>query len=154
MSAHDRRLQVAEPKAAYPHRSPLVADASVIAAALFGEGGHAEAIALLHGRSLHAPYLLDFEIASVGLKKLTRERVARDAVGAALQAYGQLAIERHGVDAESMASIAERYRLTAYDAAYLCVAERLGAPLATLDGKLGEAARVYLTNERQVHEPG
>ena len=123
-----------------------------MAAALFGEGGHAEAIALLHGRSLHAPYLLDFEIASVGLKKITRERVARDMVAAALRAYGQLAIERHAIDAESMASVAERYRLTAYDAAYLCVAERLGAPLATLDRKLGEAARAYLT-ERQVHEP-
>jgi predicted nucleic acid-binding protein len=51
-----------------------------------------------------------------------------------------------------MLSIAERYRLTAYDAAYLCVAEQLGAPLATLDGKLAEAARAYLTSERQVHE--
>jgi predicted nucleic acid-binding protein len=124
-----------------------------MAAALFGEGAHAEVIALLHGRSLHAPYLLDFEIASVGLKKLVRDRVARDAVAAALRSYGQLAIERHGVDAESMLAIAERCRLTVYDAAYLCVAERLGAPLATLDAKLGEAARAYLTNERQVREP-
>ena len=84
--------------------------------------------------------------------KLTRGRVGRERVAAALRAYGRLPIERHGVDAESMLAIAERYRLTAYDAAYLCVAEQLGAPLATLDGKLAEAARAYLTNERQVHE--
>jgi predicted nucleic acid-binding protein len=125
----------------------------VLAAAVFEEQGCDEARALLHGRSLHAPHLLDFEIANVSLKKLMGGGVARETVAAALRAFGQLAIERHGVDAESMLSIAERYRLTAYDAAYLCVAERLGAPLATLDSKLGEAARAYLTNERQVHEP-
>ena len=150
--AKPHRLRVAEPRAAYSQRPPLVADVSVLAAAVFEEQGRDAARALLHGRSLHAPYLLDFEIASVGLKKLTRERVVRDKVAAALRAYGRLAIERHGVDAESVLTIAERYRLTASDAAYLCVAERLGAPLATLDGKLAEAARAYLTNDRQVHE--
>ena len=148
-----RRLQVAEPKSAYPHRAPLVADASVMAAALFGESGHAEAIALLHGRSLHAPHLLDFEFASVGLKKLTRERLPRDSVVTALRAYRELEIERHDVNAEAILTIAERYKLTTYDAAYLCIAGELGAPLATLDNKLGEAARAYLTNDRQVHEP-
>lgn len=147
------RLRVAEPRAAYSQRPPLVADASVLAASVFKEQGRDEARAVLHGRSLHAPYLLDFEIASVSLKKLTRDRVPRDTVSAALRAYGELTIERHGVDAEAMLAIAERYRLTVYDAAYLCVAERLGAPLATLDGKLAEAARAYLTSERQVHEP-
>ena len=151
--AEPHRLRVAEHRAAYSQRPPLVADASVLAAAVFEEQGHDEARALLHGRSLHAPHLLDFEIASVSLKKLTRDRMARDTVAAALSAYGRLAIERHSVDAEAMLAIAERYRLTTYDAAYLCVAERLGAPLATLDGKLAEAARAYLTNDRQVHEP-
>ena len=147
------RLRVAEPRAAYLQRPPLVADASVLAAAVFEEQGRDEARALLLGRSLHAPHLLDFEIANVGLKKLTRDRMAPDTVAAALRAYGRLAIERHGVDAESMLSVVERYKLTAYDAAYLCVADQLGAPLATLDGKLAEAARTYLTIERQVHEP-
>ena len=79
--------------------------------------------------------------------------MGRETVAAALRAYGRLAIERHGVDAEALLSIAERYQLTAYDAAYLCVAERLGAPLATLDGKLAEAARAHLTDERQIQEP-
>lgn len=125
----------------------------MLAAAVFEEHARDEARALLHGRSLHAPYLLDFEIANVSLKKLTRDRIGRDTVTAALRAFGQLAIERHGVDAESMLVIAERYKLTAYDAAYLWVAGQLGAPLATLDGKLAEAARAYLTNDGQVHEP-
>jgi predicted nucleic acid-binding protein len=152
MRARNHRLRVAEPKAAYPQRPPLVADASVIAAALFGERGCEEAVALLHGRSLHAPHLLDCEIASVGLKKLKSDRVAGAAVAGALSAYGRLPIERHAVDAELLATVAQRYRVTAYDAAYLCVAEQLAAPLATLDGKLGDAARACLSAERQVHE--
>jgi predicted nucleic acid-binding protein len=51
---------------------------------------------------------------------------------------------RH-VDAEKLAAVAERHGLTSYDAAYLCVAEQLAAPLATFDERLGEAARVHLS---------
>ncbi len=145
-------LQVAEPKAAYGHRPPLVIDASVMAAALFGEDASGEAGALLLGRALHAPHLLDQEIASVGQKKLRREGVSRDSVTAALLAYGRLAIVRHAVDAAHVVSVAERYSLTAYDAAYLCVAEQLPAPLATLDDELAAAARAYLSTDSQVHD--
>ena len=153
MRGPKHRLHVAEPKSAYRNRPPLVVDASIVAAALFGEEGRAEAVALLHGRSLHAPHLLDNEIASVGLKKLRRENIARDTVAAALRAFARLPLERHAVDAETMVIVAARYGLTAYDAAYLCVAEQLVAPLATLDAKLAEAARAYLSADRQVHEP-
>jgi predicted nucleic acid-binding protein len=37
--------------------------------------------------------------------------------------------------------LARAHDLTVYDALYLELALRLGAPLATLDGKLAEAAR-------------
>ena len=125
-----------------------MADASVIAAALFGEANQAEAIALLHGRALHAPHLLDYEMASVGLKKLRREAVPSELVAKALHAYGRLQVERHAVDAENVAAVAERHGLTAYDAAYLCVAAQIAAPLATLDDILGAAARAHLAAER------
>jgi predicted nucleic acid-binding protein len=36
--------------------------------------------------------------------------------------------------------LAEQYRLTAYDAAYLQLAQRTGLPLATLDSDLRKAA--------------
>ena len=148
------RLQIAEPRAVYLHRPPLVTDASVIAAAVFGEGGRAESVALLHGRELHAPYLLDHEIASVGLKKLRREKLHSDTIAAALQAYGRLHIERHSVDADATMRIAERYDLTAYDAAYLYVAQQLTAPFATLDARLAAAARLFLADTNQVHDRG
>jgi predicted nucleic acid-binding protein len=146
------RLQIAEPKAVYLHRPPLVTDASVIAAALFGENGQAEAFALMHGRELHAPHLLDHEIASVGLKKRRREKIESEVIAAALQAFTRLRIERHPVDAEVTVRIAERYDITAYDAAYLYVAQQLTAPLATLDGRLAAAARAFLADATQVHD--
>ncbi len=152
MSKTAHRLQVAEPKGAYAQRPALVADASVLAAALFGEAAGAEAFAVLRGRTLHAPHLLDHEVASVGLKKLRRERVADATVAAALNAYMQLPIERHLVTVEGVVALAQRYNLTAYDAAYLQVAESLAAPLATFDDKLAKAARAHLVAEHQVNE--
>jgi predicted nucleic acid-binding protein len=147
------RLHIAEPRAAYLHRPSLVVDASIIAAALFDEDAKDEAVALMHGRALHAPHLLDYEIANVGLTKQRREKVAVSAVETAIEAFTRLPIERHAVDVATIASVAARYALTAYDAAYLCVAEQLTAPLATLDGKLAAAARTHLARDREIHEP-
>ena len=44
-------------------------------------------------------------------------------------------------DSETMLTLARAHRLTAYDASYLELALRLGAPLATLDRALAAAAR-------------
>ena len=41
----------------------------------------------------------------------------------------------------TIAGLGREYRLSAYDAAYLELAVRLGIPLATLDGRLKKAAR-------------
>lgn len=43
---------------------------------------------------------------------------------------------------ESQAALADRYALTAYDAAYLDLALRKGVPLATQDKALSQAARL------------
>ena len=146
------RLHVAEPRAAYLSRPALVPDASIVAAALFGEENRAEAEALLHARALHAPHLLDYEIAGVGIKKIRRGNLPEAAVATALGAYARVPIERHAVDADALLALAQRYGLTVYDAAYLCVAERLAAPLATFDEKLAAAARIHLGKRDEIHD--
>jgi predicted nucleic acid-binding protein len=138
-------LHVAEPPAAYARRPRIVADATVLAAAIFGEEGQNQAEALLQGRALTAPHLVDYEMTSVALKKLRRERLPHAAVVASFDAYSALAIERHAVDPAAVLALAQRYRLTAYDAAYLWLAERLEAPLATFDTLLARAAQEHLT---------
>lgn len=122
----------------------MVADATVLAAAVFGEDEQAQAVALLRGRALAAPHLADCEMTSVGLKKLRREQHPREAVTAALESFAALPIERHPIDPAAVFALADRYSLTACDAAYLWLAERLEAPLATFDAKLAQAARKHL----------
>ena len=137
-------LHVAEPPVAYARRPRIVADATVLAAVLFGEDEQREAVALLRGRALVAPHLVDYEITNVALNKLRRGRLPLDSVSASLDAYMELAIERHAIDLAAVLALAQRYRLTAYDAAYLWLAEQLEAPLATFDTALARAAQDHL----------
>lgn len=139
-----RQLIVAELAAPYRTRPPLVVDCSVIAAAVFAEPSSDQAWQRLAGASLHAPWLIDFEMSSVALKKAlaTRQEIA----DAGLAHFSDLAIRRHAVDVASLVSLAARHELTAYDAAYLLVASELRAPLVTFDRKLGEAAQRHLAS--------
>lgn len=140
-------LRIAESPAAYCHRPRLVIDASVLIAVLFGESEFEQANSLLVGRALVAPHLLDLEVASAALKKVRRENLPLSSIKAILEIYVRLPIERHPIEADAVLELAARYRLTAYDAAYLYLAERLEAPLATFDAKLASAAQLHLSGD-------
>ncbi len=144
MSAQPRHLYVAEPPAKYLVRLPVVVDCSVIAGLIFQEHWQAEAHARIADRSLHAPHLLDSEIAQVALKK--HRGGATELAAAGLEEYSDMIILTHPVKAAESFELAARYNLSAYDAAYLWLAAKLKAPLATFDAKLGEAARVHLAS--------
>lgn len=138
-----RVLYVAEPPAAWLERPPVVVDCSVVAALLFDEPDGDEAATRLLDRVVHAPGLLPYEIANVARSKA---RAGADPawIAEALAEFAELRIALHGADPAAMAALADRYDLTAYDAAYLHLAESLGAPLATFDRKLAQAAGRHL----------
>lgn len=144
MSTQPRQLYVAEPPAKYLVRLPVVVDCSVIAGLIFQEHWQAEAQARIADRSLHAPHLLDSEIAQVALKKHRSGATELAAMG--LVEYSDMIIITHPVKAVESFDLATRYNLSAYDAAYLWLAAKLKAPLATFDAKLGEAARLHLSS--------
>jgi predicted nucleic acid-binding protein len=133
---------VAEPPAAYRLRQPLVVDCSLLAAVLFDEPERDEALARMAGCELFAPHLLDFEIASVALKK-SRQGLA-EVAGCGLTDYSALSLQQRPIDLPAQVALALRYDLSTYDAAYLWLAAELKAPLATLDRRLGEAAQRHL----------
>lgn len=136
-------LHVAEPAAAFLGRPPLVVDCSVLSAVLFQEESRDDALRIMAGKALHAPFLLATELASVAIKKRSGgcpEPPLRDA----LALYGQQEIEFHQPDVQALYVLAVRHGLSAYDAAYLWVADLLQAPLATFDAKLAKAARAHL----------
>jgi predicted nucleic acid-binding protein len=142
VSAEPRQLYVAEPPARYLVRLPVVIDCSVIAGLIFQEHWQAEAHARITDRSLHAPHLLDSEIAHVALKKYRGG--ATELAVAGLAEYSEMIILTHPVKAAESFALAMRYNLSAYDAAYLWLAAKLKAPLATFDARLGEAASLHL----------
>ena len=101
-----------------------------------------------HGESLHAPHLLDVEFTQV-LRRLVRERTVE--VSRAEQAIVDLVnlpITRypHFVFLPRLWQL--RHNLTAYDAVYIALAERLNATLVTRDARLsaatGHQARIEL----------
>lgn len=132
-------LIIAEPGARYSRRAPLVADCSVIATLLFNEAERDTARDLLAGHEIHVPDLIDHEIANVAVNK------ARSGFGEiatlALDLFVDLRLTRHAVEVKDQWALAMRLDLSAYDAAYLWLAETLSAPLATFDQKLGAEAR-------------
>jgi len=135
-------LIVAEPGAHYARCSPLVADCSVIAALVFNEAERDTARDILASNDIHVPNLMDHEIANVALKKARSgfEEMASQA----LDLYAAFRLTRYEVEINDQWLLAMRYELSAYDAAYLWLAGVLGAPLATFDRKLGQAAGRHL----------
>jgi len=122
----------------------FVIDASIAICWAFGDEEHATAARAqeLLGESVaHAPALWWFEVRNALIAGERRGRIRESEVGAFLQHLAGLPIrlDREPVDADLL-NLARRHRLTVYDAAYLELALRLNAPLATLDASLARAA--------------
>jgi predicted nucleic acid-binding protein len=90
--------------------------------------------------SLHSPHLLDLEVAQT-LRRLVRDAdVSLSRGDQALQDLLDLRVTRypHYVLLPRIWQL--RQNVTAYDAAYVALAEKLGAPLITHDGRLSSAS--------------
>jgi predicted nucleic acid-binding protein len=88
---------------------------------------------------LHAPHLLDIEVAHVLRRLVLRRQISPDRGELALDDFANLAIERHAHQPLVGRIWDLRDSLTAYDAAYVALAEGLHAPLLTCDRKLADA---------------
>jgi predicted nucleic acid-binding protein len=90
--------------------------------------------------SLHCPHLLDLEVTQ-GLRRWVRERrLSSDRAEAALEDLATVRIARYPHYHLLPRIWQLRHNLTAYDAAYVALAERLDATLITRDRKLSNAS--------------
>jgi predicted nucleic acid-binding protein len=90
--------------------------------------------------SLHAPHLLDVEVAQV-LRRYVRERIIGAQRGQeALEDLADLPLSRYPHDFLIPRVWELRTTLMAYDAVYVALAELLDAPLLTCDGKIASAS--------------
>lgn len=127
----------------------IVVDASVVLEVLLlSETGVAVGPRLFDpAEDLHAPELLDLEVAQVLRRHERSGALTARRASEALQDLADLRLERYSHRLLLDRAWALRANLTIYDAAYVALAELLGCPLLTCDAALARAphgARVEL----------
>ena len=128
----------------------IVVDASVLLEVLLRTpvAGTAESWLFDSGQTLHAPHLIDVEVAQVIRRYAANGEIDGERGRAVLADLADLPLHRYPHDLLLPRMWELRNNLTAYDAAYVALAEALGAPLITRDQRLaaapGHHARVEL----------
>jgi predicted nucleic acid-binding protein len=89
---------------------------------------------------LYAPAILDLEILQTARKHILRGEMDEDDAAAAFAVYATLIIARFAIDPLFGRVWSLRENFTAYDAAYVALAEAYRVPLITLDARLAKAA--------------
>ena len=91
-------------------------------------------------QTLHAPHLLDIEVAQVIQRYAANGEIDGERGHLALADLADLSLRRYPHDFLLPRLWALRNDLTAYDAAYVALAEALDTPLLTRDRRLAAAA--------------
>ena len=118
----------------------LVIDASVVVAALADSGTDGRwAESLLTSDSLGAPHLLHAEASNILRRSALAGTISAEEASIAHADLLDLRVELFPYAPFAPRIWDLRENVTCYDAWYVAVAEALGAPLATLDGRLAKA---------------
>jgi predicted nucleic acid-binding protein len=114
----------------------IVVDASAAIAALLNAGPARRALA---AERLHAPHLIDSEVANALRRETAAQRLDADAAWDALDAWRRLGMTRYPAHSLLDRIWELRDNLSAYDATYVALAELLDCSLLTADSRLGRA---------------
>ena len=123
----------------------IVVESSAMVDALVGNPANPHLLAALADGDLHAPALLDFEVASALRGHLLAGKLNQARCAEAIEDFSALHIERHQMTALLGHVLDLRDNFTVYDAAYVVLAQALDAPLVTADLKMREAERAGVT---------
>lgn len=114
----------------------IVVDASAVISGLLNDGPARRALSTEH---LHAPHLIDAEVAN-GMRRLVAQGSVTNEDGwAALDILRTLGISRHPVVSFLDRIWELRHNLSANDASYVSLAESLDCGLLTADARIGAA---------------
>ncbi|MDP9340881.1 MAG: type II toxin-antitoxin system VapC family toxin [Actinomycetota bacterium] len=127
----------------------IVVDTSAVIAALAARPpSEALTVRLRNDGDLHAPHLLDVEFLHALRRLVATRKLTEDRAAEARGDFADMALVRYPHHPLADRMWERRRNLTAYDAAFIALAEALGVPLITCDGRLaragGHQARVEL----------
>jgi predicted nucleic acid-binding protein len=128
----------------------IVIDASVVVELVLQTDRAGAIVARAFGatQQLHAPHLVDVEVAQALRRLLLAKQITPSRAQEAFEDFCLLVIERHAHRPLLGRIWALKASLSAYDATYVALAEALASPLLTCDGKLartgGHVAQVEL----------
>ena len=127
----------------------MIVDASVILSAFLPDEAQAQAQALIREHvigqgQLVAPTLLLYEVVNAVVQAQRRGRISDEQADDILAAFEGLGIALMPVDWQQMLPLAFRFDRSAYDAAYLALAEATGQVLITGDRRMFNAVHEHL----------
>lgn len=120
----------------------IVVESSAMVDALVGDPANPSLLALLAEEDLHAPALLDFEVASALRGHALGGKLDSVRLEEAVEDFIAFRIERHPMTGLLGHMLDLRDNFTVYDAAYVVLARALDSPVVSADAKLREAARL------------
>jgi predicted nucleic acid-binding protein len=118
----------------------IVVDASAALSALLNAGPARRAFA---DQQLHAPHLIDSEVASGLRRRVQSRRLSAGAGWAALDTLRRLGMTRYPGSSVLDRVWELRDNLSAYDACYVALAEFLDCGLLTADARLSRAHGIW-----------
>lgn len=122
--------------------SHAVVDASALVSALTNTDASA-LIPLLANVRMHAPHVVDLEVASA-LRRLEKGSLSAEVTKNALHSFSELTIARYDHQPLVREIWSLRDNFSPYDAAYVVLAKGLAVPLITRDARLAKAAGRYV----------
>lgn len=120
----------------------IVVDASAEVAVLLNVGPEVERIrerVARRGQTLHVPHLFDIEVLHSLRSLILRGTVSPERARLALSRLRDTQLTRYPHTSLMQRIWELRENLSAYDAAYVALAEALDAPLITMDARLAQA---------------
>jgi len=114
----------------------IVLDASAAVLGLLNDGDARRSLAT---ETVVIPHLADSEVASALRSQVLRGRISADQAGTALARWARLGMRRVPVAGLLVRIWELRGNITAYDATYVALAERLACELVTADARLANA---------------
>lgn len=118
----------------------IVVDASVGLSGLLNDGIAREVLAT---DQLHAPHLVDSEVASGLRRRVAAGRIEEQDGWAALDTWRRLGITRYAIHPLLDRVWQLRDNVSAYDAGYVALAEALNCALVTADARLSRAPGIH-----------